>query len=539
MVRQTHVQEYDAVVVGAGFSGLYQLHRFRNMGLSTRVFEAGGDVGGTWYWNRYPGARCDSQGYVYQYWFSDELLDEWNWSERFPAQPETERYLHYVADKFDLRRDIQFNTRVTAARFDESSGCWAIETDNGDRVRARYMVMAVGGLSEPKIPEIPGRDEFKGVAVHTARWPKEGIDCRNKRVAVLGTGATGIQVIQSLADEADPLVVFQRTPSYTIPMQNWELDEDKLAEIRENYDGLRHQVFNTFAGFDFDVDSRSFHELSPEEREQRLWDLWNEGTLQFWIGTFSDVLMDREANEYVGEFVRNRIRERVNDPETAEKLVPKSYPFGTRRVALENGYYEVFNQDNVQLVDCRETPIERITPNGIRTADGKEYELDVIIFATGFDASTGIYKHIDIRGRDGVELTKDVWSRDLRNYLGLQVHGFPNMFMLMGPLSPAAAFCNVPTCSQHQTDWICDAIQYLHEHGRHVIEPTADAEAYWAAHHDETTSQTLFPEAESWYMGSNIEGKQRRLLAYCGGVQIYHQICADVASKDYEGFVTA
>lgn len=528
------VKKYDAVIVGAGFSGLYQLHKFRDMGLNTLVLDAGADVGGTWHWNCYPGARCDSPGYIYQYWFSEELLDEWNWSERFPAQPETERYLQYVADKFDLRRDIQFNTRVTTTVYDESRSTWQIETDTGESIEARYVVMAVGGLSEPNVPNIPGLGDFQGVATHTSRWPKESLNCSGKRVGVIGTGPTGIQLIQSVASETERLTVFQRTPHYTIPMKNWRFEEDELAEIRANSDNMKQLLWSTFGGLDFDLGKHSFHELSPQQRREQLEKLWDNGDLAFWMGAFNDVFTDREANEYQADFVREKIRERVNNPQVAEKLAPKGYAFGTRRVALENGYYERFNQDNVDLVNVREIPIERITPKGIQTADGREYELDIIIFATGFDASTGIFKHIDTRGREGVQLA-DVWAQDITNYLGLQVHGFPNMFMVLGPLSPWA-FCNVPTCAQRQIDWISDCVKHLREHGRDSIEPTAQAQVEWTTNSDELASQTLLMETDSWYLGANIPGKQRRFLAYTGGANEYARICAEVADQNYEGF---
>lgn len=529
------VQEYDAIIVGAGFSGLYQLYKFRELGLSTLVLDAGADVGGTWYWNRYPGARCDSPGYIYQYWFSEKLLDEWTWSERFPAQPETERYLQYVADKFDLRRDIQFNTRVTATVYDESRSMWQIATDTGGSIEARYVVMAVGGLSEPNMPDIPGLDDFQGIATHTSRWPKEGIDYSGKRVGVIGTGPTGIQLIQTMASETEQLTVFQRTPHYTIPMKNWHLEKEELTEIRADSDDMKQLLWSTFGGLDFDLGEHSFHELSPPQRREQLEQLWDRGDLAFWMGAFNDVFTDREANGYQAEFVREKIRARVDDPGVAEKLAPQDYAFGTRRVALENGYYEKFNQDNVTLIDIHENPVERITSKGIQTADGREHELDVIVFATGFDAGTGIYKHIDTRGRGGVKLT-DVWAQDITNYLGLQVHGFPNMFMVLGPLSPWA-FCNVPTCAQRQIDWISGCVQHLHEHGHDSIEPTAQAQAQWTTNSDELAAQTLLMETDSWYLGANIPGKQRRFLAYTGGASEYARICDEVAGKNYEGFV--
>lgn len=531
-------KQVDAVVVGAGVAGLYAVYKLREQGLSVRAFEAGTGVGGTWYWNRYPGARVDSQAYIYQYWFSDDLLNEWNWSERFPAQEETERYLNHVADKFDLRRDIQFNTRVTGASFDETTQRWTVATDDGQTVSAQFLIMGTGGLSVPMVPPFPGRERFKGQIVHTAQWPKEGVDFKGKRVGVIGTGATGIQVIQTIADQVGHLTVFQRTANYTIPMRNPKYDDADRAELRAQYPALKKRVQGTFAGFDYDFDSRDFLTLSSEERQKKMQELWDDGSLSFWIGSFQGVFVDEKVNAEFSDFVRQRIRARINDPKVADMLVPTDHGFGTRRVPLETKYYEAFNRDNVTLVDTKATPIECLTEKGIRTSAG-EHELDILIFATGFDAGTGALTKTDIRGRNGL-LLRDAWETDgIRTTMGLQVHGYPNLFMTMAPFSPAAAFCNVPTCVQQQVDWITDCIQFVRDQGRHSIEPSQETEAQWVAHHDELANIMLVSKTNSWYMGSNVAGKPRRLLAYAGGVGTYRDKCDQVKASGYEGFVTA
>ena len=524
---------FDVIVVGAGLSGMYLLQQLRTRGLKVRVLEAGSGVAGTWYWNRYPGARCDSTAECYQYWFSDELLNEWNWSERYPAQAETERYLNYVADKFALRDDIQFNTRVAAADFDEASARWTVTTQAGEQLHTQFLVMATGGLSTPTIPNFAGYGDFKGISFHTARWPREPVDFSGKRVGVMGTGATGIQVIQTIAPQVAHLTVFQRTPTYAIPMRNPKYDAARMAELRAQYPQMKELVHNTFTGNDYDFGTVLFADLTPAEREARLWEYWADGSLKFWVGAFGELFADQVVNDYVSEFVRERIRERVQDPAVAARLTPTDYGFGTRRVPLESGYYEVFNQPNVTLVDTTATPIERFTAGGVKTSDG-EQALDMMIFATGFDAGTGALTAIDIRGRDRL-LLKDAWAQDgIRAWMGLQVHGFPNMFMIMAPLSPAAAFCNVPTCSQQQADWISNCITYTLGKQASSIEPSAAAEAAWGEHHDELANATLVPNTKSWYMGSNIDGKPKRLLAYVGGASTYRHACDKVAAEGYK-----
>ena len=530
-------EHFDTIIVGAGISGLYQLYKLKELGLKARVYEAGSNVGGVWYWNRYPGARCDSVGYTYQYWFSDELLAEWNWSERFPAQPETERYLNRVADKFDLRKDIVFNTRIEGAHFDETKGVWTVTTATGEKATAQFLVMATGGLSVPTNPTFPGQEGFKGTVFHTARWPKEPIDFTGKRVGVIGTGATGIQVIQTIAPSVGHMTVFQRTPSYTIPIRNPKYTDEDRAAIRERYPELKHFVHETFSGFDFNPDPRSFYDLTPEQRERFLQALWEDGSLKFWVGGFLEALTDKAANDEISEFVRKRIRARLKNPELAKKLTPTDYAFGTRRVPLENRYYEIYEQGNVDLVDLLETPIIRFVENGIETSAGV-IELDIIINATGFDAATGALTRLDLRGREG-RLLKDVWSKGIHTWLGMTVHGFPNMFMTMAPMSPAAAFCNVPTCSQQQVDWITDCIKYVRDQGKQTIEPTADADDGWVRHHNEVANQTLVPKTKSWYTGANVEGKQQSLIAYIGGVGTYRTLCNEAKESHYKECVLA
>ncbi len=529
--------DFDAVIVGAGIAGLYQLYRLRNLGLSVRTLEAAGAVGGTWYWNRYPGARVDSQSYVYQYWFSDEILNEWNWSERFPAQAECERYLNFVADKCDLHKDIQFNTRVASADFDDTANRWIIKTDGGETITTRFLVSCAGMLSAPLVPPFPDHEKFAGQIFHTARWPEQGLQLAGKRVGVIGTGATGIQVIQTIASEVGQLKVFQRTPQYAIPMRNPKLTDADRAAYRSRYPELEKRVHSTFAGFDFDLEQRAYGELTPAQCTEVLETLWADGSLSFWVGGFVELFFDEQVNEEISQFVRAKIRARVDDPAVAAKLIPTSYGFGTHRVPLETNYFEAYNRDNVELIDVSKTPIERCTETGLKTTDA-EYELDVIILATGFDAGTGALSRMNVHGRDGRSLTQQ-WRQDIRSTLGLQVHGYPNLFTVTGPLAPATALCNMTTCLQQQVDWVSDCIGYLREHGSTVIEATAEKEAEWVRHHDEVANTTLVVKTDSWYMGSNIDGKPRRLLSYVGGVGEYRRICDELKASGYAGFTIA
>ena len=526
----------DAIIIGAGFAGLYQLHLLRKQGLNAQILDLASGVGGTWYWNRYPGARTDSPSDVYQYFFSDELLAEWDWSERYTPQAETERYLNWVADKLALRPNITLNTRVTAAHWDEAAQRWSVYTDKGETWSARFVVSCLGPLTALLAPTFQGQDSFKGRIVHTARWPKEGVPLEGKRVGVIGTGATGIQVIQTIAPEVKELTVFQRTANYAIPIRNPRYTEAEKRAQHERYAALKKKVWHTFVGFDWELDTRKWSDLSKEERQELLETYWADGSLRMWVGGFQEFLSDPAANAEVSEFVRNKIRARVRDPETAAKLLPTTYPFGTHRVPLENGYFETYNRPNVHLVDIKADPIKELTPTGLRT-QAAEYPLDVLILATGFDAGTGAITQIDIRGRGGRSL-KELWSRDLRTAMGMQVHGFPNLFITSSPLSPGAAFCNAPICIQHDVEWISDCIARLGERGAKTIEPTAQFEDAWVKHHDEVASTTLISRERSWYTGANIEGKTSRLIGY-PGVDAFRKACDAVKAKDYEGFEIA
>lgn len=541
---QRPVERYDAIVIGAGISGMYQLHRLRGLGLSVRVFEAGSDVGGTWYWNRYPGARFDSESWTYGYSFSDEILQEWEWSEHFAAQPETLRYCNFVADKLDLRKDITFNARVLSATFDEAETCWELETDDPSsplrtssrRARARFLISAMGPLSAYTMPNIPGVDSFKGEAYHTARWPHEPVTFEGKRVAVIGTGATGVQAITEIAKTAGSLTVFQRTPNFCAPLRNSQIDPETQNKIKATYPEIFARCRETWGGFIHQADPRMAIAVSEEEREALFEKLYAEPGFGIWMSNFSDIMIVPEANAMITAFISRKIRERVRDPEVAEKLIPKNHGFGTRRVPLESGYYEVYNQDNVSLVDINETPIECITPSGIKTSDS-DYQFDMIIYATGFDAITGAFDRIDIRGAGGQRL-KDKWADGPQTYLGLMIAGFPNFMTLIGPHN-AATFCNIPRCAEQNVDWVADLIAYMRDHGYQRIQPTVEAEATWTAHVYDTGRYLLLTQVDSWMTGvnKNVPGRQKRtFMAYAGGAHNYRQRCEDIAANGYEGF---
>jgi cation diffusion facilitator CzcD-associated flavoprotein CzcO len=536
--RQTNaepVPEFDAVVVGAGFSGLYMLHRLRDsLGLTTRVFEAGDDVGGTWYWNRYPGARCDSESYYYSFSdrLSEKLLHEWTWSERFAGQPEILRYLQHVADEFDLRRDIQFNTRVTAASYDEATNRWAISTDDGDWVKAKFLITAVGCLSAANVPEFEGRADFGGEQYHTGLWPHEGVDFTGKRVAVIGTGATAVQAVPEIAEQATHVYVLQRTPNYDIAGRNGSLDPEYVRDTKANYKDIWQRTRETSFGFPYDAPDRSALSVSADERQRIYEAAWAQGGFRIGL-TFNDLLINSEANETASEFLRSKIRERVHDPEVAELLAPKDHPFFTKRPPLENGYYDTFNRDNVTLVDVRCSPIERITPRGVQTRDA-EYEVDSIVYATGFDAMTGTLFKMGITGRGGVTLNEK-WAEGPRTYLGVATHGFPNMFMITGPQSPSV-LSNMPVSIEQHVDWIADCLKYMSDHKIDKVEPLPEAEDDWVDHHIQVTQATLLPMANSWWVGANIPGKPRNLYPYVGGVGYYKNICDEVAAHGYDGF---
>jgi cation diffusion facilitator CzcD-associated flavoprotein CzcO len=511
------------------------LHRVRDvLGLDAVVLEAGGGVGGTWFWNRYPGARCDSESYYYSYSFSPELEQEWEWTSKYPAQPEILRYLEHVADRFDLRRDIRLETRVEGATFDESTSRWTVRTDGGEELSAQFLVSAVGCLSAANIPDIPGLDTFGGEWYHTGRWPHDGVDFGGKRVGMIGTGSTGIQAAPVIAAEADHLTVFQRTPNYTVPARNAPLTPERAAEIKADYPAIREHTRNSYGGFPFDPSDRSALEVSAEERQSTYEELWEEGGFKFLFGSFYDLLINEEANDTAAEFIRGKIRETVHDPAVAEMLAPTDHPYGSKRPPIDTGYFETFNRDTVSLVDLKATPIKEITKSGIRTSAG-DHELDVLVFATGFDAMTGALLKIDIRGRDGLSL-RDKWADGPRSYLGLQVAGFPNLFTITGPGSPSV-LSNMPVSIEQHVEWIADCIAHLREmSATATIEATPSAEDAWVDHVAEIAGLTLFSKANSWYLGANIPGKTRVFMPYVGGVAMYRQRCDAVADDGYEGF---
>jgi cyclohexanone monooxygenase len=526
---------FDAVVVGAGLAGLYMLHRLRELGCSARVYEAGDGVGGTWYWNRYPGARCDVESMDYSYSFSEELQQEWRWTERYASQPEILRYVNHVADRFDLRRDIQLGTRVTAMVFDEAARRWTIETDRGDRVSARFCIMATGCLSTAQVPAIPGLETFAGRWYHTGHWPHEGVDFTGQRVGVIGTGSSGIQSIPIIARQAASLVVFQRTPNFSVPAHNAPLDPEFERELKARYSAHRQQARESRTGFIVAATECSALDVGAEERQREYETRWRRGGLGFAFA-FADLLKDRAANDTAAEFFREKIRSIVRDPAVAEMLVPRGYPLGTKRMCVDTDYYATFNRDNVTLVDIRQDSIQAITPRGLETRSA-EFELDSLVFATGFDAMTGALLRIDIRGRDGASL-RDRWADGPRTYLGLTVAGFPNLFAITGPGSPSVISNMVVSIEQH-VDWIADCLAYLRARGLDTIEPTAEAEAAWVAHVNKVGDGTLYPLANSWYVGANIPGKPRVFMPYVGGVGVYRQRCDAVAANGYEGFAVS
>jgi len=523
------VIELDALVIGGGVSGIYQLYCLLKLGLNVRVFEAGGGVGGTWYWNRYPGARFDSESYSYAYSFSDELLQEWDWKEHYSGQPENERYLNYVTDKFELRPHIEFNARIRSAVYDKAANRWDVITENGLHARTQFLISAVGILSATNMPDIPGIENFKGESFHTSRWPHEKVDFTGKRVGVIGTGATAVQLIPMIAPEVGDLTVFQRTPNYCCPLRNSEIDDVQQEEIKASYPEIFERCHKTFASFMQDFDPRKTFDVPREERLKFYEEIWAQPGFTKWFGCFHDIMTDDAANEEYAEFVRNKIRERVQDPVVAEMLVPTDHPFGAKRIPLETGYYEVYNRDNVELVDVKSAPIETITETGVKTADA-EYELDVIIYATGFDAITGELTRMDIRGEDGKSI-KELWADGPRTYLTLQTAGFPNMFIVNG-----AVFCNFTRCAEVVADWVSDCIGYMRENGYERISTTAAAEEAWTDHANSLTEGMLFTKTKSWFMGTNIPGKKKTFLFYAAGAPVFREQCAEVAANGYEGF---
>ena len=522
--------DFDAVIVGAGFAGICMLHRVRGLGLSARVFEAGSGLGGTWFWNRYPGARCDVESMEYSYQFSGELQQEWEWTERYASQPEILRYLNHVADRFDLRCDIQLDTRVKSAAFDAAAGRWRIETADGERVSARFCIMATGCLSSRNTPKFKGLDSFAGPMFHTGNWPHERVDFTGKRVGVIGTGSSGIQAIPLIAEEAAHLFVFQRTPAYSVPASNRPLDASVQRRVKADYGGLRERAGQMPFGFDIRFTGKSALEVTEEERRAEYEDRWEQGGLPF-LGAFADLLFSKEANDTAAEFLRGKIREIVRDPRVAEALTPRQV-VGCKRLCSDTGYYETFNRPNVTLVDVGSSPIEEITRNGLRTKDAA-YELDCIVFATGFDAMTGALMNIDIRGKAGITLARK-WAEGPRAYLGVATAGFPNLFIITGPGSPSVLSNMVPSIEQH-VNWISACVGYMRKHDFGRIEPTVEAEDAWVSHVNEVAGLTLYPSCNSWYLGANVPGKPRVFMPYLG-FPPYVQKCDEVAANGYEGF---
>jgi len=524
--------DFDVIVIGAGISGLYQLYRLRELGLSVRVFETGSDVGGTWYWNRYPGARFDSESYSYGYSFSEELLNEWDWTEQFSSQPETERYVQYVADKFDLRRNIRFSSRVVSARFDDEGCCWNIILDGGKQYRSRFLVTAVGLLSAPTMPTISGIENFEGQSFHAGLWPKEKISFEGKRVAVIGTGASGVQTIQEVAKTAKHLTVFQRRPNWCTPLHNRKIDSLEMQAIKKKYPEIFRRCGESAACFLHTPDPRSTFDLSEEEREQFWEKLYASPGFGIWLGNFRDILVDREANRLLSNFVARKIRDRVKDQTLANALIPTDHGFGTRRVPQETYYYEVYNQSNVKLVSLLETPFECVTNVGLKTTH-REYEFDIIIYATGFDAITGSFDRIDIAGTHG-QCLKEKWEAEIETFLGVQVVGFPNMFMILGP---HAALGNNPRSIEFNVEWVTDLIQYLEEEKFTRAEARLEAAQEWTQHVLKTSEGLLSNEIDSWMTGvnQNVEGRQKRIIArYAGTAPAYRNRCTEVACGGYK-----
>ncbi len=525
---------YDVVVVGAGFSGLYMLHRLRGLGLSVRVYEQGGDVGGTWYWNRYPGARCDVESMQYSYSFSDELQQEWDWSERYAPQPEILKYARHVAERFNLRSDIQLNTRVDRAVFDERASRWLVTTSEGRTVTAKFVVLATGCLSNARLPDIEGLSDFGGKVYHTGHWPHEAVDFTGQRVAVIGTGSSAIQSIPVIAQQARHLYVFQRTPNFSIPAHNAELTAEEREAFRKVYPEVRRFAREEARnGIYAEMPDRGALDDGDNARRAKYEQRWAKGGLTFMLA-YNNLILDKAANDTAGDFVRNKIAEIVKDPQTARLLQPDNHPIGSKRICVDTDYYATFNRPNVTLIDIRTDGIERILPNAVR-AGGKDYEVDAIVLATGFDAMTGSVAKIEICGRNGRTLNQK-WADGPKTYLGLMSAGFPNLFIITGPGSPSVLSNMIVSIEQH-VDWITECLAWMRERGLEVIEASSEAEEHWVAHVNEVAQMTLYPQANSWYMGANIPGKPRIFMPYIGGVGVYRRICNDVAGKDYQGFV--
>ncbi len=529
-------QSFDALIIGAGFSGMYQLHCLRDrLGLNVRVLEAADGVGGTWYWNRYPGARCDSESHSYCYSFSKELLETWEWSERYPGQPEIMRYLNHVADRFDLRRDIQLGTRVTGAQYDAKSNRWQVTTSAGEQLSAKFLITAVGCLSTANVPKIPGLESFKGRWVHTGQWPHEGVDFSGQRVGQIGTGSTGIQSVPVIAETAGHLTVFQRTANYSVPARNVPLTPEFQRYVRENHEDIRQVMHATTNGHPFTIMDRSVFDVSADQRKQLYEAAWEKGGLQFRT-TFRDLTVDKAANDTAAEFLKQKIRDIVDDPVTAEKLADIDHPYAAKRPPIDTNYFEAFNRDNVSLVDVRSDPIAAITPTGVRLQSGAEHPLDIIVFATGFDAMTGPLLALNITGSEGLPLAK-AWEAGPLNYLGLQVAGFPNLFTITGPGSPSV-LTNMPVAIEQHVDWITQCLADMQSGGFEKIEATEAATVKWLEHVSIAANKTLLPLAKhSWYLGANIPGKPQLFMPYAGGMALYRSESEAIAKDSYAGFV--
>lgn len=524
-------QRLDVVVVGAGFGGMYAIYKFREMGLKIQGFEAGGDVGGVWYWNRYPGARVDLPSIDYSYSFSPEIEQEWTWSEQFAEQPELLAYINFVADRLQLRKHIQFNTRVTGAVWDDEQKLWNVTTNRGETWQATYCIMATGPLSIPKDPEIPGITRYKGELLRAGKWPHHPVGFEGKRVGLIGVGSTGIQITQEVGKTAGELFVFQRTPSFTMPMRNEKLEPEYVAQVKRNYAGIREVSRNSAVGGVRPQSTRAFFSVTPKQRQQLLEDAWKNGGLAM-LGTFADLMVNEEANEHVAEFVRGKIGEVVEDPVLAEKLKPRGYPIFARRPCLDSSYYETFNRPNVHLVDCVSDPIVEITEKGVKTQSG-EVELDMLIFATGYDGLTGALMAFDVVGSNGRKLN-DKWKEGPRSYLGLMMEGFPNLFMTTGPNGPAA-LANIIRISEHDVDWIAAAMVHMDKNGLASMEPTAKAEQGWMDVVFQLSQRSLILKAKSWWVGANVKDKPQGLTLFTGGFQKYREYCA-AAAQGYPGF---
>ncbi len=534
------MNQVDVVVVGAGFSGLYLLHNLRKLGLTVQVFEAGDGVGGTWYWNRYPGARCDAESMAYSYSFDPELEQEWEWSERYATQPEILDYINHVADRFDLNRDIKLNTRVTAANYQDDAS-WIVKTDQGDEIKAQFCIMATGCLSTPQNPDIAGVDDFSGPTYMTGQWPHEKVDFSGKTVGIIGTGSSAIQAIPVIAEEARHLTVFQRTANFSVPAENFPLDPNWVQEYKKDYrkhrEDYKHGRVSSFGDLLIPEEFRMVTEdmivgRPIEEVHETLETFWTYGGARF-IGAYMDTMISEEANNIVADFVRQKIRSTVKDPAVAELLVPKTHPIGTKRICVDSNYFDTYNRDNVTLVDVASAPIERVTKSGLKTTEN-EYEFDILVLATGFDAMTGTLMKMNITGANGRSLA-DKWAAGPRTYLGIGIHEFPNLFLITGPGSPSVLSNMIVSIEQH-VDWVTDFIKHMKENDLKKFEAELPSEDAWVDHVNEIANGTLFPKAGSWYMGANIPGKPRVFMPYAGGVGPYRELCDEITAKGYEGF---